>query len=264
MAIHDSKKGRSVCKKSKRKLVYKKKKISDILNKPFSKESMEIRSRRRIFSKSMKRTRIITTDERGDLGRTFNDPNGRNSTRTMTIVLTETDNLEELYRIVIRHPKNTRVKKSENFIDELKYNGSTEVVRSNVIEDMSKLNLNIYVITLRKNDKKQKVTGKEIYREIFRELLDEYMKRTRAHSLYVLIDNISAMNDDEGVRIVKECAKRNKKRIKGCIQLNSKREPAIWPQDFITGSIGEYEENENSEYLKKVSRSIRFWRRKKE
>ncbi|MCL2712783.1 MAG: hypothetical protein FWD37_05885, partial [Methanomassiliicoccaceae archaeon] len=204
--------------------------VEEIFVKPFSKEPIDVETERPNTSRPMCRNRILTADERGDMGRTFGRPKGYNSSKTMILVLTETDNANELLKIATRYPPDTRVKDPNKRTGELKYHSSENRIREEAVMDMATLDPNVYILTLRKSAEKAIKRGSRIYRENMAELIDEYMKLTDAENLFVVIDDSTFLNDTIGVELMKNTAKRHGKNLIRYIQAISENELILWPQ----------------------------------
>ena len=235
--------------------------LLDMLRSPFSEEP----DKADLFPTNgpiIGKYRVATFDERGDLGRTFGKSNGENSSDVLLMVITETDNLEDLLKIAIKYPRNTKYAEEEND-DELKAHTSLEYVWDGVLNDLAGLDLDVYMLSTRKKRFVVKKRPSKIYKQSMERLAQAYLERTDADCVLVLIDDNSMLRGNAGVRIFEDSAKERDIVIKP-IQIKSIDCPAIWPQDFITGAAGHYEETGSPAQIERIAGLIRFWERKNE
>jgi len=198
-------------------------------------------------------------DERGDFG------HKKGSSKTLVIATSDIVDPEAFSFIASRYPKNTRKFKSTKKVeDSLKFRTSSDGVRTSVVQEISDSNVYVYAITYsKKNFKDSEKKNSRVYRDLFEKLVDLLMKNTDAESFNVVIDRTNELGKNIGCDIVREVAKKNGKRIIDCKQVYSKDELVLQIHDFVLGSLGVYEEDGDSSYLKKLGRRIRRWIRGK-
>lgn len=220
----------------------------------------KIKSNRERKKKKTSIIHTVTFDEKGDFGIK------EESSKTLVIAASDIVKQEDFANIATKYPKNTRkYDKTKKTEDSLKFRTSSDEIRMSVTHEIANSKIDVYAITYTKDKSKQiPKTGSYIYRGLFRKVINALMKNTEATDLKIIIDTTNELKKDEGCKIIRECAKKNKKRIIECKQVLTKDELLLQTHDFVVGGIGHFEEKNDNQYVEQIKGRIKKWFRIKE
>jgi hypothetical protein len=204
----------------------------------------------------------IYIDESGDLGFKFKKTKPPSYFYTISaIVVSGSVNDNKLKRIV-KKIRQKKLKKKYKKKDELKFSNTNNTIRKAVLNEIIKLDVSIYSLTINKKRVTNNLRNKPdiLNNYIMKELLDECLSGDLGKPIHIHIDRHLPKNKQEELYdyITWTFAERLNKSPK--VEFNhddSKGNKAIQAVDFIAGAIQQRYENGNSEYYTIIKHKLK-------
>lgn len=186
---------------------------------------------------------FVFIDESGDLGKSANsDP-------YLVFAASVTDKPEEFARIADKYISKHNAK-------ELKFSSSTHDQRMSVIEEINKVDPDIYAAVIIKSHPHWG-EKKKMYQQALAEFTKYILQNSGDSNYYFVLDEhtaISTENEpDKGCKICERVAVQNGKFVE-CNMVKSKETKSLQAHDFIVGAIGHAFNKSNSEYINKLKK----------
>ena len=191
---------------------------------------------------------VVLIDESGDLGKSpMSDP-------YLVLAASVTDKPEEYVRIAGSQPQNSS--KYNKAGSELKFNRSSRKVRMEILDEISKLDPDIYAAAVLKSSPRWGEKGK-MYRKALSEFAEFILEDSDDKQYYFLLDEHTAISPEKdpdlGCRICRRAASKKKKTI-GCQIVSSKDTKSLQTHDFVVGAIGSAYNKNDDRYVKKLKK----------
>lgn len=195
-------------------------------------------------------------DESGDLG--FNK---LKATKHFIIVVLIVKNQKEV-RNCIKRIRQKRLKKKFKKISELKFNKSDEIIRKHVLDCLSRRDIEIYAIVLRKEQVYDKLHDhkNEVYNYITKILLEKIIMPPEDRKILIFVDKFLSKSNRENYNLYIE----NKllDLIKTPIEISiehvdSHQELCIQAADFIAEAIFHKYEFNSDKYFRVIESKIK-------
>lgn len=169
------------------------------------------------------------------------DENKGREGEILAISATLTKRPDVMKAIPERYAWNT---KGKTVYGELKFVASSDKVRTDVIEEISRTNPKIiYTVSYDEDRSMQR------YRRDF-DILSSEVMRMGSDPLTIRIDDCSELRGGYGCRMF--ARKSGERRIESCEQILSRHEPMLQSNDFVAGAIGLKERGDDGAYCDKL------------
>ncbi len=195
-------------------------------------DSIRPRDERGRFTKKKK---IVLIDESGDMG------TNRDSRRWFALTAMVSDRPDILADIPKRYPPNTREKLYDRG-EELKFTTSSDLTRISILKEIALTRPLVFAIETDKWTKDPystwPKTGSKLYVKSVEFLIEQIACNSQGE-LHIMFDRNTALHPMDAMRICKQMSEKHKVHLV-CLNpaVNSRFEPLMQTNDFITGSIG--------------------------
>lgn len=166
--------------------------------------------------------KTILVDEFGDLGK------GQKASKNFGVVATVTDNPKGFGRISERYRKEAKVH------GELKYRGSDQTMRSDIVQEISESKVDVHAVFSTKG----KTSGKKLYKRTAEAVIHDVMSTNEAQSYDVIYDSHSAICNESARSMTEDIATKNRKHVGEVSVVRSAESSELQTHDFVTGAVG--------------------------